>query len=170
MQSISRTDTSFFCQGRSDPDALYQIVALSAETAEPLPVFWALTPSSGRAPAAHVCVHRRDAPDAHRCVVGPRLVAGLQAPAAQESQQVDELVAGHAEIAQDGVPAPGVDGRARGGEPVLGVPPDQAREHAVAEVLLDECVGDRDLEAVVGREADHPSSAVGGGAVARPSE
>jgi hypothetical protein len=36
-------------------DALYQIVALSAETAEPLPVFWALTPSSGRAPAAHVC-------------------------------------------------------------------------------------------------------------------
>lgn len=36
-------------------DARYQVVALSAETAEPLPVFWALTPSSGRAPAAHVC-------------------------------------------------------------------------------------------------------------------
>lgn len=36
-------------------EALYQIMALNAETAEPLPVFWALTPSSGRAPAAHVC-------------------------------------------------------------------------------------------------------------------
>lgn len=36
-------------------DALYQVLALNAETTEPLPVFWALTPSSGRAPAAHVC-------------------------------------------------------------------------------------------------------------------
>jgi hypothetical protein len=41
--------------GAAGGEALYEIMALSAETAEPLPVFFARSPSSGSAPAPHVC-------------------------------------------------------------------------------------------------------------------